>query len=126
MTAPQIDDAFVVAPPTGARIRTRLKVSEQESDMLWQIGTFLGGLYRQDLADRFAIGDVPVKDQERARRKRGLTKQSSSRWAGSITRAANDHNLSSRPPDAAEPNPQEPERVQRITCGFSEGSPFGT
>ena len=90
MTAPQIDDAFVVAPPTGARIRTRLKVSEQESDMLWQIGTFLGGLYRQDLADRFAIGDVPVKDQERARRKRGLTKQSSSRWAGSITRAAND------------------------------------
>jgi len=37
-----------------------------------------------------AVGDVPAKDNQRADRERGLTAASSSRWAGSLTRAAND------------------------------------
>ncbi|WP_221320553.1 hypothetical protein [Actinoplanes sp. L3-i22] len=50
----------------------------------------MGGLYRADLAVRVRLGDVSGKDTQRARRKRELTAVTTSRWAGSITRAAED------------------------------------
>lgn len=81
---------FVVAPPTGARIRTRVRPSESESTALRRIGDFLGDLSRRDLSARLALGRVSGKDDLRATRKQELTAQASSRWAGSITRASND------------------------------------
>ena len=58
--------------------------------MLRQVGGHLGRLYRADLAARVRLGDVTGKDADRAARKRGLTARSTSRWAGAITRTAED------------------------------------
>ncbi|MGW2628226.1 hypothetical protein ACWC2K_02675 [Streptomyces chattanoogensis] len=65
--------------------------------MLRRIGGHLGQLARADLAERVRIGDVTVKDNRRAERKRRLTARSSSRWAGAITRVSEDqYQLSKR------------------------------
>jgi hypothetical protein len=78
---------FVVAPPTGARIRTRLRLSAWDEAVLHAVGEHLGGLASQDLAARCRLG---AGDGQRAERKRALTASSSSRWAGTITRTSND------------------------------------
>ncbi|WP_327254993.1 hypothetical protein [Streptomyces sp. NBC_01244] len=54
------------------------------------VGEHLGRYSRADLAERVRIGRVPVKENRRADRKRVLTRVSSSRWAGAITRASED------------------------------------
>jgi hypothetical protein len=77
---------FVVARPSGARVRTRLRVSEVDDAVLWQIGRLLGALAGRDLAKRCADG----RASERGPRKKALTAESSSRWAGAITRTSND------------------------------------
>jgi hypothetical protein len=51
------------------------------------VGEHLGGLASGDLARRCQLGR---DGEQRTVRKRALTGQSSSRWAGSITRTAND------------------------------------
>jgi hypothetical protein len=81
---------FVVAAPAGARIRTRLRPDPAEAETLRLVGDFLGGLYRTDLAARVRLGNVSAKDTRRAVRKRELTAATTSRWAGTITRAAED------------------------------------
>lgn len=81
---------FVVAPPAGVRIRTRLRPTDTEAAALTTIGEHLGHLYRTDLAGRVALGRVPAAQRGRTERKRNLTAVSSSRWAGAITRAAED------------------------------------
>jgi IS605 OrfB family transposase len=81
---------FVVAPPAGVRIRTRLRPTDAEARALTIIGRHLGHLYRADLAGRVALGRVPAAQRGRTERKRNLTALSSSRWAGAITRAAED------------------------------------
>jgi hypothetical protein len=78
---------FVVAPPPGARVQTRLRPSQQDAAVLGMVGEYLGELAGSDLARRCAVG--PGADS-RAERKRALTAQSSSRWAGAITRTSND------------------------------------
>ena len=78
---------FVVAPPSGARIRTRLRLSACDKAVIRAVGEQLGRLAGQDLAARCRLG---WGDDQRADRKRALTPASSSRWAGSITRTAND------------------------------------
>ena len=85
-----IADPFVVAPPTGARIRTRIRPNDAEAAALVRIGQFLGELSRRDLSQRLGLGRVSGKDDLRAERKQGLTSNTSSRWAGAITRASND------------------------------------
>lgn len=85
-----IADPFVVAPPTGARIRTRIHPTPAEAEALRAIGAHLGGLYRADVAARFRLGRVPPAARDRTGRKQRLTAYSSSRWAGTITRAAED------------------------------------
>jgi hypothetical protein len=52
------------------------------------VGEHLGRLAGADLADRCRLGRVG--DPERSRRKKELTVESSSRWAGAITRTSND------------------------------------
>ncbi len=78
---------FVVAPPNGARIRTRLRLSAWDEAVVREVGECLGRLAGQDLALRCQIG--PGEDQ-RTIRKQALTAACSSRWAGAITRTSND------------------------------------
>ncbi len=79
---------FVIAPPAGARIRTRLRLSARDEQVLRAVGEQLGQLASHDLAVRCRLGPG---DDARADRKRALTPGSSSRWSGSITRTSNDH-----------------------------------
>jgi hypothetical protein len=82
-----IAPSFVVAPPTGARIRTRLRLLPADEHVVITVGQHLGMLAGQDLVWRCQLG--LVLDQ-RTERKRALTEASSSRWAGAITRTSND------------------------------------
>jgi hypothetical protein len=87
---------FVAAPPTGARIRTRLRLSANDMQVIGAVGDLLGQLASRDLAVRCRLG---CGDDQRSDRKRALTACSSSRWAGAVTRTSNDqwerawHNL---------------------------------
>jgi hypothetical protein len=84
-----LGEPFVVAAPTGARIRTSLHVSPADHEVLWQVGCHLGSLAGRDLAARCALGRGG-KHAGRAERKKSLTGESSSRWAGAITRWSGD------------------------------------
>src|SRR5271163_3514291 len=88
----RIGDPVVAGAPGGVRIRTRIHLSGAEAAALGRIGSFLGSVYRAELAGRVRCG---VLDREahavwRAQRKRAITAVSSSRWAGAITRAVQD------------------------------------
>jgi hypothetical protein len=78
---------FVVAPPTGARIRTRLRPSAWDEAVVRAVGEHLGRLAGQDLRLRCQIGPGP---DQRTIRKQAMTAACSSRWAGAITRISND------------------------------------
>src|SRR5919204_489153 len=78
---------FVVAPPSGARIRTRLRVDAADQQVLRAVGEQLGRLASADVAVRCRLGR---SNDQWADRKRELTAASSSRWAGAITRTSND------------------------------------
>jgi IS605 OrfB family transposase len=81
---------FVVPGPSGVAVRTRLKgLTAGDEEVLCLVGDLLGTLASRDLKARCAAG--PEHDGEQwARRKRVLTVESSSRWAGSITKATHD------------------------------------
>jgi hypothetical protein len=83
---------FVAAAPAGARVRTRLRVSPQDEAVLRAVGSHLGSLAGRDLAARCAEGrlDALGRAVSRAARKRALTAECSSRWAGAITRTSED------------------------------------
>ncbi len=83
---------FVVAAPSGARVRTRLRASSTDARVLVALGTHLGMLAGADLAHRCSEGRLDARGQatSRAIRKRSLTAASSSRWAGAITRTSED------------------------------------
>jgi IS605 OrfB family transposase len=83
---------FVAAAPAGARVRTRLRVSPRDAGVLRAVGWHLGSLAGRDLAARCAEGrlDARGRAESRRERKRALTAQSSSRWAGAITRTSED------------------------------------
>jgi hypothetical protein len=83
---------FVAAAPAGARVRTRLRVSARDESVLWAAGRHLGSLAGRDLAARCADRRPDAKGgaASRAQRKRALTAESSSRWAGAITRTSED------------------------------------
>jgi len=78
---------LVAAPPSGARIRTRLRLNADDEQVLGAVGHHLGRLAGQDLAWRCRLGRGP---DQRTDRKRALTAPSSSRWAGAITRTSDD------------------------------------
>lgn len=85
-----IDAPFVALGPSGVAIRDRLKhLTPQDEKVLRLVGEHLGHLASLDLAARCADGND--HDAQRwAARKHGLTAASSSRWAGSITKATHD------------------------------------
>ena len=82
-------EPFVVAAPAGMRVRTSLRVSAAEHEVLRAVGELLGELQGRDLRERCLSGGGP-KHLGRAERKKALTAESSSRWAGSITRTTGD------------------------------------
>lgn len=85
----QIAPPRVAPVPTGLRIRARLRVSEADAVVLRHLGTHLGRLAGTDLAVRCRLG--PDHDKHHwAARKQALTADSSSRWAGAITKRSND------------------------------------
>ena len=88
----EIAAPFVVAAPAGARVRARLRVSGQDAVVLEAVGRHLGSLAGRDLAARCAEGRLDAKGRavSRRERKRALTAESSSRWAGAITRTSED------------------------------------
>ncbi|MHB8295794.1 MAG: hypothetical protein ACYDH5_14460 [Acidimicrobiales bacterium] len=83
---------FVVAPPSGARVRTRLMVDGRDAEVLEALGAHLGQLASSDLARRVKEGslDAKARAEPRKARKQQLTAASSSRWAGAITRTTED------------------------------------
>jgi hypothetical protein len=87
-----IGDPVVGAAPGGVSIRTRIHLSGAEAAALAGIGSFLGSVYRGELAARVRLSRLDRESHVvwRAERKRALTGASSSRWAGAMTRAVED------------------------------------
>jgi hypothetical protein len=88
----RIGDPVVAGRPVGVRIRARIHVTQAEVAALRTIGSFLGSVYRAELASRVRCGRLDREAQAlwRAERKQAITAVSSSRWAGAITRAVED------------------------------------
>lgn len=85
-----IDKPFVALGPSGVAIRDRLKqVTPEDEKVLRLAGAHLGALASLDLKARSADASDHNSDTWAAR-KQGLTAASSSRWAGSITKATHD------------------------------------
>ncbi|MEU3308025.1 IS200/IS605 family accessory protein TnpB-related protein [Nocardiopsis sp. NPDC006832] len=85
-----IADPYPVSGPTGVAVRTRLKhLTAQDEKVLRLVGAHLGSLAAADLKARCADG-LDHDSASWAERKRALTPESSSRWAGSITKATHD------------------------------------
>ncbi|MBZ9645846.1 transposase [Streptomyces sp. PSKA30] len=81
---------FVVPGPSGVAIRTRLKgLTAGDEKVLRLVGDHLGSLASRDLRARCAVGHDHDTEQW-AQRKQALTGESSSRWAGSITKATHE------------------------------------
>ncbi|MFJ7297037.1 IS200/IS605 family accessory protein TnpB-related protein [Streptomyces collinus] len=82
--------SFVVLGPSGVTVRDRLKrLSTEDQRVLRLVGDHLGTLASRDLKARCAAG-LEHDSELWAERKRVLTVESSSRWAGSITKATHD------------------------------------
>ncbi|MEU5094421.1 IS200/IS605 family accessory protein TnpB-related protein [Streptomyces sp. NPDC020996] len=82
--------SFVVPGPSGVAIRDSLKgLTVRDEEVLRLVGGLLGSLASRDLKARCAAGLEHDSDRW-ARRKHALTGESSSRWAGSITKATHD------------------------------------
>jgi IS605 OrfB family transposase len=88
----EIAAPYAAAPPAGARVRTRLHAAPRDAEVLTAVGRHLGMLAGRDLAARCAEGKLDAKGRAESRRdrKRALTAESSSRWAGAITRTSED------------------------------------
>jgi IS605 OrfB family transposase len=82
----------IAGQPLGVRIRTRIHPTEPEAAALRAVGSFLGKVYRVELAERVSRGVLDRASHAvwRAERKRAVTEVSSSRWAGAITRSVED------------------------------------
>ncbi|MEV0402085.1 IS200/IS605 family accessory protein TnpB-related protein [Actinoallomurus sp. NPDC050550] len=85
-----IEVPFVAVGSSGVAIRDRLKgLTPQDVTVLRLVGDHLGSLASSDLKARCAAG-LDHDTGQWAERKRALTAESSSRWAGSITKATHD------------------------------------
>ncbi|CCK26494.1 transposase, IS605 OrfB family [Streptomyces davaonensis JCM 4913] len=81
---------FVVPGPSGVAVRGRLKhLTAADEGVLRRVGDHLGSLASRDLKARCTAG-VEHEGGRWAERKRALSQESSSRWAGSITKSTHD------------------------------------
>nr|WP_203729750.1 IS200/IS605 family accessory protein TnpB-related protein [Streptomyces sp. SID12501] len=82
--------SFVASGPSGVAVRTRLRdLTPGDEKVLRLVGAHLGSLASKDLKARCRDG-LSHSGEAWAVRKRELTPVSSSRWAGSITKASHD------------------------------------
>ena len=58
-------ESFVVSPPSGVRIKTRLRPTPTQEQVLREVGSLLGSLYRSDLVTRLSQGKQPRRSSER-------------------------------------------------------------
>ncbi|MGW9220183.1 IS200/IS605 family accessory protein TnpB-related protein, partial [Streptomyces sp. NPDC055699] len=80
----------VADPPTGTTVRDRLRgMTPEDLEVLRLVGAHMGSLAARDLATRCADG-LAHSARSWGDRKRRLTALSSSRWAGSVTKASHD------------------------------------
>lgn len=81
---------FVALGPSGVAVRDRLRhLVAGDEEVLRLVGDHLGALASRDLRVRCADG-LDHDGERWAERKRALTVESSSRWAGSVTKASHD------------------------------------
>lgn len=100
---------FVVCGPSGVAVRDRLKgLTVGDEEVLRLVGAHLGSLASRDLKARCRDG-LEHSAESWAARKRELTGVSSSRWAGSITKATHDQWALARRAQAA--------HIQRLEAG---------
>ncbi|MFG2984650.1 IS200/IS605 family accessory protein TnpB-related protein [Streptomyces sp. NPDC048258] len=86
----EVSAPFVALGPAGVAVRTRLKnLTARDEEVLRLTGAHLGALASRDLKARCADG-LDHSTDTWAARKRELTAVSSSRWAGSVTKASHD------------------------------------
>ncbi|WP_157531873.1 MULTISPECIES: transposase [unclassified Kitasatospora] len=86
----RIDVPFVSLGPSGVTVRDRLKgLASGDEKVLRLVGAHVGALASEDLKVRCADG-LDHSNGTWAARKRDLTVRSSSRWAGSVTKATHD------------------------------------
>ncbi|MFI6697076.1 IS200/IS605 family accessory protein TnpB-related protein [Streptomyces sp. NPDC050433] len=86
----QVAPSFVAFGPAGVSIRDRLKnLTPEDEKVLRLVGEHLGSLASRDLKARCHDG-LEHSTETWASRKRDLTAVSSSRWAGSLTKATHD------------------------------------
>ncbi|MFG2568125.1 IS200/IS605 family accessory protein TnpB-related protein [Streptomyces sp. NPDC048567] len=86
----EVAASFVVPGPSGVAVRGRLKhLTAEDERVLRAVGAYQGGLASRDLKARCADG-LKHSAESWAGRKRELTKESSSRIAGAITKASHD------------------------------------
>ena len=83
---------FVMAPPSGARVCRRLRVSPEDAAVLTALGRHLGSRVGADLARRCRENELDPMGRAGSWRepKRALAAAPSSRWAGAITRSTED------------------------------------
>jgi IS605 OrfB family transposase len=106
-----ISAPFVAAGPTGVSVRDRLKkMTAGDEEVLRATGSHLGRLASADLAQRCTDGSSH-DNSTWAARKQGLTAASSARWAGALTKAANDQWALARRGQAA--------HIQHLEAGIS-------
>ncbi|MCX4800941.1 transposase [Streptomyces sp. NBC_01214] len=85
-----IAPSFVALAPSGVAIRDRLEhLTQGDEEVLRAVGEYQGALASRDLKQRCADGNDHSTGTW-ARRKRDLTKESSSRIAGAITKTSHD------------------------------------
>ncbi|MFE5709762.1 IS200/IS605 family accessory protein TnpB-related protein [Streptomyces sp. NPDC056501] len=85
-----IDAPFIALGPSGVAVRDRLKrLTPEDERVLRLAGGHLGRLASLDLKTRCADANDHDSDAW-ATRKQGLTAESSSRWAGTITKVTHD------------------------------------
>ncbi|GAA2907599.1 IS200/IS605 family element transposase accessory protein TnpB [Streptomyces violaceus] len=86
----RVAEPFVASGASGVAVRTRLKhLTPDDEEVLRLVGAHLGSLASKDLRARCRDGLEHSADTWTGR-KRKLTPLSSSRWAGSITKATHD------------------------------------
>ncbi|WP_457029605.1 IS200/IS605 family accessory protein TnpB-related protein [Kitasatospora sp. P5_F3] len=97
----RIDVPFVCLGPSGVTVRDRLKdLTPEDERLLRLVGAHMGALASEDLKARCADG-LDHGNERWAARKRDVTVGSSSRWAGSVTKATHDQWALSRRGQAA-------------------------
>lgn len=83
----QIKEAYLVPPPSGIAIKTRVVPSGPDELCLRSLADHLGTLAGKDLVNAQKTGSEAVSWPDR---KKAISADSSSRWAGAISRENND------------------------------------